>query len=100
MYQNIAGAITPALAEAEEGRLFSEPPKPKPAPTLPADLLAHGFTLIIRGPRRGFAVSPRYGCTGTKETLRRVVDEARDLVAFVEYVNKRKEGKTDEVVNG
>jgi hypothetical protein len=65
----------------------------KPIPQLPDDLIAHGFKLIIRGPGRGFAVSPTHGCTGTKATLRRVIDEARSLVEFVEYVDRKRAEK-------
>jgi hypothetical protein len=91
MYHDIQ-PITEADAHAETDRLFDETPapKPKPVPTLPDDLIAHGFKLIIRGPGRGFAVSPTHGCTSTKATLRRVADEARDLVAFVEHMNRKK----------
>lgn len=67
-----------------------------PIPQLPDDLLAHGFKLIIRGPGKGFAVSPTHGCTSTKQTLRRVIDEARALVEFIEYVNRK---RTEDMVS-
>lgn len=51
--------------------------------TLPSDLLDHGYKLIVRAPDRMFAVSERWGCTGTKATLDEVIAEARAMVAFL-----------------
>lgn len=57
---------------------------------LPQTLTARGFTLIVRAPNRMFAVSPSYGCTGTKETINEVVAEAWGIYAFCEYVNRKR----------
>ncbi len=46
---------------------------------LPADLLVLGYKLIERQPGRMFAVSYRWGCTGTKDNLADVIREARSL---------------------
>lgn len=48
---------------------------------LPNDLTALGFKLITRAPDRMFAVSTRWGCTGTKTDLTAVIREARSLAA-------------------
>ncbi len=53
--------------------------------TLPPDLIARGYTLIIRAPERMFAVSPRNGCTGTKTTITAVIKEARSLVRYLDW---------------
>lgn len=53
--------------------------------TLPPDLIARGYTLIIRTPDRMFAVSTRSGCTGTKATIAAVIAEARSLVRYLDW---------------
>lgn len=54
---------------------------------LPPDLIAHGYKLIVRAPDRLFAVSPQWGCTGTKATLDAVIKEARAMIGFCKWMN-------------
>jgi len=56
---------------------------------LPPDLLAHGYKLIERGPGRLFAVSTLWGCTSTKDTLPAVIREARSLIGFCQWMNRK-----------
>ncbi len=58
--------------------------------TLPNELAARGFTLIVRAPDRLFAVSSAWGCTGTKATIRDVIAEAWGLIGFIEYVHRKR----------
>ncbi len=57
---------------------------------LPSDLAERGYKLIIRAPDRMFAVSSRWGCTGTKATMHEVIKEARNLVGFLEWLGKQR----------
>jgi len=94
-YRDI-GPITAADADADDDRLFDDAAPPElvegPAPVaLPDDLIARGFTLIVRAPNAMFAVSTQWGCTGTKGMLGAVVREARGLVGFCTAVDRRKQ---------
>jgi hypothetical protein len=57
--------------------------------TLPADLIEHGYKLIVRAQSRLFAVSWRWGCTGTKATLDDVIAEARAMIAFITWTQSQ-----------
>lgn len=78
-YHSITGPITEADATAETNQLFDD------LPTLPPDLLALGFKLIVRAPRRMFAVSTDWGCTGTKADIQSVITEARSISDFIAW---------------
>jgi hypothetical protein len=56
---------------------------------LPPDLLARGYKLIVRAPDRMFAVSTLWGCTSTKDNLPAVIREARSLIGFCQWMNKK-----------
>ena len=56
-------------------------------PVLPADLVEYGYKLIVRAPRRMFAVSVSWGCTGTKATIQEVIREARAMIGFCQWMN-------------
>lgn len=60
------------------------------AQELPSDLIERGYKLIIRAPDRMFAVSSRWGCTGTKTAIHEAIKEARDLVRFLEWLSKQR----------
>lgn len=57
---------------------------------LPELLTARGWRLIVRAPDRLFAVSEAWGCTGTKATIKDVIEEAWGIGSFCEYVNRKK----------
>jgi hypothetical protein len=57
--------------------------------TLPPDLAAHGYKLIVRTPDRMFAVSKSWGCTGTKSTLNDVIKEARSLLHALRWMSEK-----------
>ncbi len=57
---------------------------------LPSDLTQRGYKLIARAPDRMFAVSPRWGCTGTKTAMHEVIKEARSIVRFLEWLSKQR----------
>jgi hypothetical protein len=83
-WRNVA-RITAADADAEpeHERLFST------AAALPSDLIQRDYKLITRAPDRMFAVSPSWGCTGTKRTLDAVVKEARELVRYLDWISEK-----------
>jgi len=56
---------------------------------LPKDLIDRGFKLIAVAPGELFAVSPRWGCTGVKATLAEVVKEARSLISYLEWRERK-----------
>jgi hypothetical protein len=60
------------------------------AVALPAELVARGWRLIVRAPGRMFAVSEAWGCTDTLPGVSAVVAQAWGLVAFCEYVNRKR----------
>lgn len=64
---------------------------------MPKALIERGWRLVIRAPDRMFAVSESWGCTGTKEAISLVIEEAWGLIGFVEYVNRKKnaQGNSD-----
>lgn len=59
---------------------------------LPQDLIERGYKLIVRAPDRMFAVSPRWGCTGTKPNIGQVITEARSLVRLLDWMEQKKGG--------
>ncbi len=58
-------------------------------PTLPKDLVDHGFKLIVRAPDRMFAVSQNRGGTVTSATIGEVIANARAMVAYIEWRERR-----------
>lgn len=56
---------------------------------LPPDLIEHGYKLIVRAPGRMFAVSPDWGCTGTKATIGAVISEARSMIMYLRRLKKQ-----------
>lgn len=85
MYRDLTQPITETDALADPDPLFGG------APALPDDLLQRGFKLIIRDTGRMFAVSREWGCTGTKPTIGGVVTEARSLIKFIEWAERKEE---------
>lgn len=81
--------------------------------TLPKDLTNRGFRLLSHEVGYLFAVSERWGCTSTRATLDAVVREARSIISYIEWYERRpvpnapavdifpidKEGLNDEQVN-
>lgn len=57
--------------------------------TLPPDLTAYGYKLIVRASDRMFAVSRSWGCTGTKAALNDVIREARAMISFCQWMDRK-----------
>jgi hypothetical protein len=86
------------------GLLYVDPP-PRPAPPpramrldtptreLPAGMVGMGFKLIEYDDGTMFAVSASWGCTDRLADLEQVVEQARKLVKFMRYVNKKRLGE-------
>lgn len=57
---------------------------------LPRDLTDRGYILIVRADGSMFAVSRKWGCTTKSRDLRVVIRRARAMIAWCEYMNKKR----------
>lgn len=64
-------------------------------PELPQDLLDQGFRLIVRAPGQMFAVSRNRGGTVTSATIEEVITNARAMVAYIEWRERREHDRAE-----